>query len=88
MIEYYKNKYYSFIIANVWKVFENCLRTREIDIAEAIPYIAFLCGIALTRACTQSNLFFEVQMTDFEDALALKMTVGKEPWEPNPNLDK
>ena len=29
----------------------------------------------------------EVRMTVFDDALALEMTVGKETWEPNTNLD-
>ena len=29
----------------------------------------------------------EVRKTVFDDALALEITLGKESWEPNPNLD-
>lgn len=37
--------------------------------------------------CLHAKLpLIEVKKTVFDDALALEMTVGKETWEPTPNL--
>lgn len=39
-------------------------------------------------SCLHAKLpLIEVKKTVFDDALAFEMTVGKETWEPNTNLD-
>lgn len=40
------------------------------------------------RACTRSPPLIVVNMTVFDEALALDLTLGKETWEPNTNLVK